>query len=114
MEWLIRFLIGGAVVSLFAMFADVLRPKGFAGLFGAAPSVAIATLALTIHSRGVAYATLEARSMLVGEVALLAYAGLCVYLMGVRKVRASSATILMLPAWLAVSLGLYFAVLHQW
>jgi hypothetical protein len=26
MEWLIRFLIGGAVVSLFATAADILRP----------------------------------------------------------------------------------------
>ena len=42
-EFLIRFLIGGAIVSAFAMIGDVLRPKSFAGLFGAAPSVALAT-----------------------------------------------------------------------
>jgi len=29
MEWLIRFLVGGAVVSVFALAGDVLRPKGF-------------------------------------------------------------------------------------
>jgi hypothetical protein len=34
---LIRFLVGGAVVSVFALIGDVLKPKSFAGLFGAAP-----------------------------------------------------------------------------
>jgi hypothetical protein len=37
MEYVIRFLAGGLVVSLFAVAGDVLRPKSFAGLFGAAP-----------------------------------------------------------------------------
>jgi hypothetical protein len=40
---LVRFLIGGMVVSAFAILADMLKPKSFAGLFGAAPSVALAT-----------------------------------------------------------------------
>ena len=33
MQWLILFLIGGAVVSLFATAGHILRPKGFAGTF---------------------------------------------------------------------------------
>ena len=45
-EYLVRFLVGGVVVSAFAVFSDALRPKSFAGLFGAAPSVALATLAI--------------------------------------------------------------------
>jgi len=45
-QFLIRFVIGGLVVSVFAICGDVLRPKSFAGLFGAAPSVALASLAL--------------------------------------------------------------------
>jgi hypothetical protein len=44
-EYVARFLIGGFVVSAFALLGDLLRPKSFAGLFGAAPSVALATLA---------------------------------------------------------------------
>ena len=63
-EMVVRFLVGGLVVSLFSMFSDALRPKSFAGLFGAAPSVALATLALTIHKNGRAYAALESRSMM--------------------------------------------------
>src|SRR5690348_12334194 len=57
MQFLLRFVIGGLVVSLFAMFGDALKPKSFAGLFGAAPSVALATLAITVASDGKAYAS---------------------------------------------------------
>jgi hypothetical protein len=39
-ELILRFLIGGTVVSLFAVLGDVFRPKSFAGLFDCAPSVA--------------------------------------------------------------------------
>lgn len=70
-ELVARFLIGGALVSLFALVGDVLEPKTFAGLFGAAPSVALATLALTIHAHGGAYGAREARSMALGALALL-------------------------------------------
>ena len=39
-----RFLVGGLVVSFFAMIGGALKPKSFAGLFAAAPSVALATI----------------------------------------------------------------------
>jgi hypothetical protein len=42
-ESLVRFLAGGTVVSAFAMLGDILRPKSFAGLFGAAPSSLISS-----------------------------------------------------------------------
>ena len=42
-----RFLIGGIVVSAFSVLGDLFRPKSFGGVFNAAPSVALATLALT-------------------------------------------------------------------
>jgi hypothetical protein len=51
-EYLVRFLVGGVVVSAFAMLGDVLRPKSFAGLFGAAPSVALATLGIAVYRDG--------------------------------------------------------------
>ena len=47
-DLVIRFLVGGVFVGSFALVGNVLRPKSFAGLFGAAPSVALATLALTV------------------------------------------------------------------
>ena len=44
MELIFRFIVGGLVVSFFAVIGDMLKPKSFAGLFAAAPSVALATL----------------------------------------------------------------------
>src|SRR5882724_7146836 len=73
MDYFIRFLAGGFVVSAFAVLGDVLRPKRFAGLFGAAPSVALATLALALWKEGGNYVALEARSMALGALALALY-----------------------------------------
>jgi uncharacterized membrane protein (GlpM family) len=67
-ELFIRFVVGGTVVSFFAALGD-LKPKSFAGLLGAAPSVALATLSLTVLKDGKAYAQTEARSMIVGAIA---------------------------------------------
>lgn len=58
-EYVIRFLVGGVVVSAFAMLGDVLRPKSFAGLFGAAPSVALSTLGIAIYQHGAGYAAVQ-------------------------------------------------------
>ena len=44
-ELIFRFLIGGTLVSAFALVGDAVRPRSFAGLFGAAPSIALATMA---------------------------------------------------------------------
>jgi hypothetical protein len=44
---LVRFLVGGAVVSAFAIVGDLLKPESFAGLFGAAPST-VARLTVSV------------------------------------------------------------------
>jgi hypothetical protein len=86
MEYVIRFLAGGLVVSLFAVAGDVLRPKSFAGLFGAAPSVALATLTLAFWKHGGRYVATEGRSMIIGAIALAVYSFLvCQLLMRVRS-----------------------------
>jgi hypothetical protein len=107
MELVFRFFIGGCMVSIFAVIADVLRPKGFAGLFAAAPSVALATLGLTIASEGKIYAAVEARSMIVGAAALLLYALCCVYFIGVRHAKAAPATFALLAVWAIATFGLW-------
>jgi hypothetical protein len=60
-DYVIRFIAGGVVVSVFAVLGDLLRPKSFAGLFGAAPSVALATLALAFWKDGSSYVATEGR-----------------------------------------------------
>jgi hypothetical protein len=105
LQYLFRFLVGGTIVSLFACLGDLLKPKSFAGLFGAAPSVALATLGLTIVADGKAYAALESRSMIVGAVSFFVYSALCTWLMLRKKIDAAPVTIGSLMVWLAVALG---------
>jgi len=72
-EYVVRFLAGGVVVSAFAMLGDLLRPKSFAGLFGAAPSVALATLGIAVYRHGADYAALQSEAMMAGAIALAVY-----------------------------------------
>jgi hypothetical protein len=104
MEWLIRFLIGGTAVSLFAMIGDALRPKSFAGIFGAAPSIALATLVLTAHSHDFAYAATEARSMIIGATAFIIYAYVSSRVMWSSMRSPAQVTLSGLALWLAAAL----------
>ena len=104
---LIRFLVGGVVVSLFAALGDVLRPKSFAGLFGAAPSIALATIGLTIHREGKAYAALECRSMILGAVGFFADALLVAWVLRRHRAGVLIASLTILPIWFGVSIGLW-------
>jgi hypothetical protein len=105
-QMLFRFVVGGVVVSFFAMLGDVLKPKSFAGVIGAAPSVALATLGLTILKDGKPYAAIEARSMIAGALAFSIYASVCSRLM-LKGIHALSATAATLALWLACSLGMW-------
>ena len=62
MEYVIRFLLGGLIVSAFAILSDLLRPRTFSGLFGAAPTVALATLGITFFMGDPAKVATEGRS----------------------------------------------------
>ncbi len=106
----IRFLIGGIVVSLFAVLGDILRPKSFAGLFGAAPSIALATIGLTIHHDGKAYAAVECRSMILGAIAFFIYALSVTLVLRRFKPDALIATLALMPIWFAVSMVLWLLV----
>lgn len=105
-EYIIRFLLGGAVVSAFAMLGDVLRPKSFAGLFGAAPSVALATLGIAVYQHGAEYAGLQSRAMMAGAFALIAYSFVVCQLLIRARLQALPATLLSLVVWLAIAIGL--------
>jgi uncharacterized membrane protein (GlpM family) len=108
-EYILRFLIGGAVVSLFAVLAEMVRPKSFAGLFSAAPSVALATIGITIARHGASYAAVESRAMILGAAGFFVYASACSWVLMRKKLRALTATTALLPVWFAVSIGLLWA-----
>ena len=91
----------------FAIIGDLLKPKSFAGLFGAAPSVALATLGLTIATEGASYAATEARSMIAGAIAFTAYASFVSWVMMRYKLNALLVTLCSIPAWLGAAFGLW-------
>lgn len=101
-EFAIRFALGGAIVCAFAVVGEGFKPKTFAGIFGAAPSVALASLALAYAKHGRGYVQTEARSMLIGAAAFYAYGAACVLF--ARRER--------LPLWLSASVAwvAWFAV----
>lgn len=107
MEYVARFLIGGLAVSVFAMLGDMLRPKSFAGLFGAAPSVALATLGIALVQHDAHYAALQAQSMIWGAIALLAYSIVVCQLLMRFHWNALAAALVALIAWFVVALGLH-------
>jgi Protein of unknown function (DUF3147) len=91
-EYFVRFLAGGIVVSAFAMLGDILKPKSFAGLFGAAPSVALATLGIAIYQHGASYAASQSLSMMAGAIALAVYSVVVCHLLIRARMRALPAT----------------------
>ena len=106
MDYALRFLAGGLMVTAFAILGDVLRPKSFAGLFGAAPSVAVATLSLALFERGGTYVSVEGRSMMIGALALAVYSVVVCQLLVRLRASAIMATGSALTVWFALSLGL--------
>jgi hypothetical protein len=108
-ELLLRFLLGGVLVSIFSALGDVFRPKSFAGLFGAAPSVALATLALTISREGPSFAAIECRSMIFGAIALALYSLVVSRLLLRRKWSALAVTTACIPLWLGACAALHGA-----
>ena len=90
----VKGLAGGILVVAFALLSQGLSPKRFAGLFGAAPAVAIAGLAIVLLDK----TPHDAHQSTVG---MIAYAACVVPLL--RRRRASVAATLALSAWLAVA-----------
>lgn len=106
-ELVLRFVVGGVIVSFFAALGSALKPKSFAGLFGAAPSVALATLSLTVMKDGKAYAAVEARSMILGSIAFFIYAWIVSRLLMRKKSNVLLTTSACLLLWFASAVGLW-------
>jgi hypothetical protein len=109
-EIAIRFLLGGTVVSLFAVLGSVFKPPSFAGLFGSAPSLAIATLALAFLKDGDAYAAIEARSMIIGAIGLIAYSASCLWTVGRPDLPVWAGAAICWVTWFVVAFGVWNAI----
>jgi uncharacterized membrane protein (GlpM family) len=95
----IKGLAGGGLVVAFALLSEGLSPKRFAGLFSAAPAVALAGLTVTLLDKGAHAAHQNAAGMIAGGVGMLAYAAAVVPLL--RRMRAGAAAAIALTAWTA-------------
>jgi hypothetical protein len=111
-EIFFRFIVGGVIVSAFSILGGLFKQRSFAGLFGAAPSVALATLSLSVSSRGAQYASGEARSMIGGALAFLVYASAVTWILARYRARTLQTTSACLLLWLAVGLGLWWVWLR--
>lgn len=111
-ELLLRFLLGGIIISVFSVLGDIFRPKSFAGLFGAAPSVALATLLLTIMHNGRGYVAIEGRSMMLGATAFFFYASATSWVLMRYRPSSLVAAVALFPVWLGVSFGLWATFLR--
>jgi uncharacterized membrane protein (GlpM family) len=97
----LKAVIGGLAVVAFSLVAEAAKPKRFAGLFAAAPSVALASLALTVVIKGPAATTPYARGMLVASAGMLAYCLVSLYL--IDRLHALAGSLLSWLAWFAVA-----------
>lgn len=101
-------LLGGVLVLVFAALSETLKPKRFAGILAAAPSVAIAGLAVGSAAKGPADQARAAHSMIAGAVALAVYAAVAV--VALRRLGAGKGALVSGLAWIVVAAALYPAV----
>jgi uncharacterized membrane protein (GlpM family) len=109
-QLVLKGLAGGTFVVVFALLGSVVKPKRFAGLFSAAPSVAIASLLIAVYAVGTGEATQDARSMIVGAVAMVIAALLGLPLLTHLSALRSASCIAGL--WLAAAATGYVVVLR--
>lgn len=98
-------LVGGLVVVGFSLIGEAGHPKRFAGLFAAAPSVALASLAITVVSKGARGTVPYTEGMLIGSAGMFAYC--LVSLILIERLHALAGSLLSWLAWIVVAGGLY-------
>ncbi|WP_067177603.1 DUF3147 family protein [Microtetraspora niveoalba] len=92
-----RALCGGLFVMAFALIGELVTPKQFAGIFSAAPAVALAGMTLTMTVQGDVPVAESALGMIAGSVALVAYCASAVPL--VTRLGVLLGTIIALVTW---------------
>jgi uncharacterized membrane protein (GlpM family) len=107
---LLRGLLGGLFVMVFALFAETLSPKRFAGIFAATPAVALASLLITATVKGSPQAAESSTGMLAGSVGMVAYCVASVPL--VARFKATVGSVLAWGAWFVAGFGAYFLFLR--
>jgi uncharacterized membrane protein (GlpM family) len=112
-ELLLRFLIGGAVVSLFSVLGDLVKPESLGGVFAAAPTIALATLALTMRQHGAQYVAMEGRSMVAGAVAFFVYACAVSFVLMRYRTKAMMTAVALMVVWFGTAAGMWAVWLRR-
>jgi Protein of unknown function (DUF3147) len=105
---IVRALAGGVLVVAFSLLGEALRPKSFAGIFAAAPSVALASLIITAVADGPTAVALAASGMIVGALAMVA--ACVVGIDTVKRLHSVKGSLAAVAVWLGVAGGLYATV----
>jgi hypothetical protein len=108
LEIFLKAFVGGLFVVGFALMAEAIEPKRLAGVFAAAPSVALAGLILTVVFKGDHEAVDAARGMLAGALAFTFYCLVDVPALG--RLGALRGSVVALVVWGAVAAAVAFAV----
>jgi uncharacterized membrane protein (GlpM family) len=106
----LRGMAGGALVVVFSLLGELLRPKSFAGIFAAAPSIAIASLLITTGVGGETAVHESVLGMVAGAVALVAACVVAVD--SVKRFRAPRGSLAAIGVWLVAAAGLYVVALR--
>jgi hypothetical protein len=104
----VRVVAGGALVAGFAIVADALGPKMFAGLFSGAPSVATVSLLITGLAIGPAKDSKYATGLIAGAVGLVFYSLVAAVL--VKRLNAVVGSALAWAAWLIPAAVVYLVL----
>jgi uncharacterized membrane protein (GlpM family) len=97
----IKGLAGGTLVVAFALLSQSLQPKRFAGLFSAAPAVALAGLTITLLDKSAHDAHQSAAGMIAGGVGMAVYAAAVIPLL--RRTRPLPASLSAIGVWSVVA-----------
>jgi uncharacterized membrane protein (GlpM family) len=97
----IKGLAGGTLVVAFALLSQGLEPKRFAGLFSAAPAVALAGLAVTLLDKGAHDAHQSSVGMIAGATGMAVYAAAVIPLL--RRMRPGVASVATIGVWSAAA-----------
>jgi uncharacterized membrane protein (GlpM family) len=106
----LRGVCGGLLVVVFALVAEVLKPKMFSGLFSAAPSIAIASLLITSSAQKPKVAAMDATGMAAGAFGMVACTLVAAYCVG--RLGAIAGTALAWLAWALAAGLMYFVFLR--
>lgn len=103
-------LVGGVFVAAFALIGASMQPKSFAGLFSAAPSIALGALAITLLTDGSSDAREQALAMVFGAVGMVLF---CTLAAGaIERFGAVYGSAISFVAWFAVAGVSYVLVLR--